>query len=196
MTRDKLEEVLKEKGEASFVEEQLLKGRPWIFASDDLYKEWLTRVSTELSLLKESIRIVGSAATGFSLSPLKPARPFREKANGPLKASDVDLALIDPSCFIRAWEQIVDLDRRRSRSVNDVVRCGVYWGFLSDFNVPPNTDPARKILKAKAVAGRTPPLRGRTINVRVYRRLDDLRGYHVSSLRSLRIELRGKRYED
>ena len=82
-------------------------------------------------------------------------------------------------------------DRLRSRFVDDALRCGVYWGFLSDFNVPSNTDPARKILKAKAVAGRTPPLRGRTINVRVYRRLHDLRGYHLSSLRSLRKELRG-----
>jgi hypothetical protein len=56
-------------------------------------------------------------------------------------------------------------------------------------NIPRNTEPARVVLSAMSVAGRSPPLRGYRIRTRVYRRFEDLREYHVSSLRQLRARL-------
>jgi len=66
------------------------------------------------------------------------------------------------------------------------IRIDIYWGLVGQQSLPRNTEPARMLLTAMSVAGRLPPLRGYRIRSRVYRRLDDLRAYHTTSLRQLR----------
>jgi hypothetical protein len=150
-------------------------------------------VSEVLGIGRGNIRIVGSAATGYSLSPLKPCRPFREASILGEAQSDIDIALIDPNLFTAVWDEIVARDRARhlggTDDTRDRIRFEIYHGLVGQQNIPRNTEPARVVLSAMSVAGRSPPLRGYRIRTRVYRRFEDLREYHVSSLRQLRARL-------
>ena len=170
-----------------------LVGVPWIFDADDRYDAWRRYVAAAIAVDPDAIRIVGSAAIGFSLSPWKPGRPFRRTSSLGTEASDIDIALIDPNLFSAAWDTIVRLDRERRLGGTDEsrnsIRVDVYWGLVGQQRVPRNTEAARVLLTAMSVAGRLPPLRGYRIRSRVYRRLEDLRWYHVNSLRLLRAEL-------
>ena len=176
------------------MDREILERRPWIFDAVESYQAWRTSVASQLGVEPDNVRIVGSAATGFSLSPLKPGRPFRrlENAAGG-QTSDIDIALIAPSLFVVAWETILYLDRRHRLGIAQgalgKIRLDVYWGLVGQQSLPRNTDPARSILSAMSVAGRMPPLRGYPIRCRIYRRVEDLRAYHTDSLRQLRQEL-------
>ena len=140
-----------------------------------------------------SVLIVGSAATGFSLSPLKPGRSFRQLPSASGQTSDIDVALVDTKLFSTAWDTIISLDRSGRLGVRgdakSKIRLDVYWGLVGQYSVPHNTDAARRIRSAMTVAARVPPLRGYPVRCRVYRRVEDLRSYHTDSLRQLRREL-------
>lgn len=193
MTKDELRNLIGRYADVEFVDQEIFARRPWIFAEDEAYSAWQASVATELALGPKSIRIVGSAATGFSLSPLKPGRPFRTAPDAFGRTSDIDIALIDPNLFAEAWNTIVSFDRVRGlgKMGEDLkkIRVDVYWGLVAQYSVPRNTNPARKFSTAIMVIGRRPPLRGYVVRCRVYRRIEDLRAYHVSSLRQLRAEL-------
>jgi hypothetical protein len=193
MTRDELRSLLNSQTDSEFVEHEILNRRPWIFDTDEAYRSWRVIVSSELGLGPDHVRIVGSAATGFSLSPLKPGRPFRQLPGVQGQTSDIDIALIDTNLFATAWDIIVSFDRARrlglSEDARAKVRLDVYWGLVGQYSLPPNTDPARRVRTVRAAAGRMPPLRGYPIRCRVYRRVEDLLAYHTDSLRQLRREL-------
>ena len=65
MTVDELGRLLAHHGEVSFVEDQLLGRRPWIFTSDDLYKEWLTTVAKELAFAEREYKDRGERGNRF-----------------------------------------------------------------------------------------------------------------------------------
>ena len=69
------------------------------------------------------------------------------------------------------------------------MRVDVYWGVVGQRSLPSNTGPARQVLTAVSVATRTPPIRGHIVRCRIYRRKEDLKAYHIDSLRQLRVEL-------
>jgi hypothetical protein len=192
MTKDELKGLLDGRTNDEFVDREILSRRPWIFGSDEEYTAWCAAVSGALEIQGQYIRIVGSAATGYSLSPLKAGRPFRRLDEG--RASDIDVAFMNDELFEDAWNTIVAFDRQRrlgwmSTDERTKTRVDIYWGVVAHKNLPINTDPARRILTAVSVATRMPPIRGHIVRCRVYRREEDLRAYHVVSLRQLRAEL-------
>jgi hypothetical protein len=193
MTRAELRAALNSCGDGEFVDRELLGRRPWIFETAEIYRAWQVSVAKEIDVVPDNIRIVGSAATGYSLSPLKPGRAFRRLKTSNEQTSDIDIALVAPSLFVAAWETIVYLDRSRRLGVGfemvSKIRLDIYWGLVALHSLPLNTDPARSVAGAMNVAGRMPPLRGYPIRCRVYRRVEDLRAYHVNSVRQLRQEL-------
>src|SRR5258708_25720991 len=99
MTRGELKALLEAQTDGEFVDDRILAVCPWIFAMAADYDKWRRLLADELALQPESIRIVGSAATGFSLSPHKPGRPFRRVTGESSQSSDIDLALMDQSLF-------------------------------------------------------------------------------------------------
>lgn len=193
MTRDELRAFLQGRTNHDLVDAEIFRSFPWIFKSQEEYEKWLESIAKETALNRDSIRIVGSAATGFSLSPLKPGRPFRKDAAPGKPPSDIDVALLDGELFDLAWEAILRLDRKgRLHGTDDSrsrIRTEVYWGLVGFQNVPSNTDVARRILGVTSALGRQAPLRGYPVKCRIYRRLEDLHAYHVSSLKRLRTEL-------
>jgi len=195
MTREDLRLLLGVRADSDFVEHEILGRRPWIFAADEPYRRWRESVGSSLGLARESVWIVGSAATGYSLSPYKPGRPFRA-LGGPeettAETSDIDIAIVAPELFLLAWETILSFDRKRllgGAEYRGKIRLDVYWGLVGSKTIPRNTGPARSVMTAMAAAGRIPPIRGYPLTCRIYRRLEDLRAYHENSLRSLRTEL-------
>jgi hypothetical protein len=193
MTRQELRRLLSAQSETEFTDGQLLGRCPWIFDASETYDAWRSSVAETLSIEPGSIRIVGSAATGFSLSPQKPGRPFRRTSSLNTVASDIDIALIHPNLFAMAWDTIIRFDREHklggTEERRNTIRVNVYWGLVGQRTLPRNTEPARMLLTAMSVAGRLPPLRGYRIQSRIYRRMEDLRAYHISSLRQLRLVL-------
>jgi len=193
MTRGELRSLLNSRTDSEFVQNEILNRRPWIFDTDEAYRSWRASVSDELGTEPDRVRIVGSAATGFSLSPLKPGRPFRQLPGVHGRTSDIDIALVDTNLFFTAWDVILFYDRGRrlssSMEARARIRLDVYWGLVGHLSLPRNTEPARRVLTVMTVAGRVPPLRGYPIRCRVYRRIEDLLAYHIDSLRQLRKEL-------
>src|SRR5262249_55934440 len=111
MTRDQLKKLLANRKNDEFVDTEIINRRPWIFTSDDEHASWSGAVAAALQLDKDRIHIVGSAATGYSLSPYKAGRPFKKVGSGVL-ASDIDLAITSAELFEDAWNTIIAFDRR------------------------------------------------------------------------------------
>jgi hypothetical protein len=166
---------------------------PWIFAEKETaHRNWQTQVAQALGIQPEDVRIVGSAATGFSISPLKLGRAFRAASTYGGSCSDVDIAFVSEQFFTSAWNDMVRLERSgpiRSGEERSKIRQDIYWGHIYQRNVPHNTPSARKLLTSMAIAGREPPLRGYKVACRVYRRYEDLQSYTANSIRQVRNEL-------
>lgn len=194
MTREDLKQLLASHSDEAFLRQYLFDSAPWIMQRDaSVFESWRAGVLSEIQLPDASLHIVGSAATGFSLSPYKPGREFRPLRPDFADASDIDLALVSSGLFTQCWESLLHHDRRRALRLTsdgiDRMRQDVYFGFVNDKILPKNTPAARATQSVAIAAGRKPPLRGHRVSIRVYRRFEDLEGYHRSSLRSLRAEL-------
>jgi hypothetical protein len=188
-----------------FVHTRLFSGVPWIFDGDDAaFRAWREAVASAAALELDGVHLVGSAATGFSLSPLKAGRPFRRVAVGNA-GSDIDVAIVDDGLFMKAWEALVASDRfgrlgrqlagrvSQDNSIRDELdrlRCYVYWGLIPHYVSLPGTEMARRLRMLAAATSRLKPFVGHRVSVRVYRRREDLVGYHLASARSLHRSLR------
>jgi hypothetical protein len=194
MTPEELQIHFGTRTNQEIIQSELLERVPWIFESSEPFHAWRNQVSTELNMSATSILIVGSAATGFSLSPHKPGRAFRRPNDPSGRPSDIDVALVDAALFTDAWNAVVRYDRTWQRLGTDEeeekLRRDVYWGAISAKAVPRNTDPARTLLRLAAASGASASLRGYPVRSRVYRRFEDLREYHLQSIRTLRRTLR------
>ena len=65
----------------------------------DFFKEI---VSTHLGINFHSMQIVGSAKTGYSLSPKKVLQPFHNRDSG-MDSSDIDIAVISERLYLHFW---------------------------------------------------------------------------------------------
>ncbi len=177
-----------------FIQTRLLNAVPWIFKGNvEAFREWRRGITREAALQEDAVFVVGSAAVGFSLSPMKPGRPFQVVGLA-RQASDIDIAIVDDRLFEQCWNTLVRYDRVRAlgaflaRPIPQTVekmRLDVYWGTVSHSNAVPGTDEARRLRLLFAATSRRPPFLGHEPRARVYRRLDDLISYHEASLRQL-----------
>ena len=68
----------------------------------DYFKEI---VSSYFGISFHSLQIVGSAKTGYSLSPQKVLRPFHDEIPGE-PSSDIDIAVISEKLFLGFWDKL------------------------------------------------------------------------------------------
>lgn len=182
-----IQERLAQRGYREVADKAVLNRRPWMFGTDNDYDTWKAFIKTVLGDATVEIKIVGSAATGFSLHPDKAGRPFRA-LGGPEKSSDIDIAIVDARLFKVAWDAVVEADRLISFGGSEDakrMRRNVYNGFLASRWVPDRTSAAQWLLRIEAAINRAPPFRGYPLRFRAYRRLVDLYAYHTLSLRQL-----------
>lgn len=192
MTADDVLALISAAGtDEAFVDKAIINATPWIFGGDaGSFAAWRGAVARDLRARTADVFIVGSAATGYSLSPANPGRPFRPLTGAPTSASDIDLALVSPALFEEAWKLLVLFDRRGSLRIGSDdrqrMRAGVYWGRIEQRSVPLGTDAARRLAVAAGAVTRREPTVGYSVSIRVYRVFADLRGYQASCIRSLR----------
>ena len=111
VTQDILKEDLLTLEAKAFYLKHIVKSHNWYFSeylhvpSDeivdkmDFFKEI---VSTHLGINFHSMQIVGSAKTGYSLSPKKVLQPFHNRDSG-MDSSDIDIALISERLYLHFW---------------------------------------------------------------------------------------------
>ncbi len=193
-----------------FVEANLLSRTPWIFQGNvTLFHNWRQAAARAAGINDDDIYLVGSAATGYSLSPLKLGKVFRHAKPGERYPSDLDIAIVNPGLFVTAWNILLRFDRvgslrkliRETQNFSleelhtDIqqMRWNVYWGAISDQHVVSNTNVARVLRSLFSATTRTQPFIGHGPKARIYRRREDLVGYHEQSLQQTKEALYKRR---
>src|SRR5688572_10700711 len=105
----------------TFVQNEIVGGRPAIFSADEDNERFQKTVALGLGIAgaEADILIVGSARTGFSLNPERFLSPFGEK-------SDIDVAIVHSDLFDDAWRTMLAWDyltmKNRSRPEKEWLR--------------------------------------------------------------------------
>ena len=169
----------------------IVSSAPWIVSRFELEAAWTRPVVAKLAgegFPNVGVHVVGSGAVGFSLSPTKMGSGFRELGSH-AHPSDIDLAVVSPALFTRAWDEVLQEDYVAPRVVNGSVRSSVYWGRIDHPKLPSRTK-IRPVLRSGLDAlQRSGRLKGYKMTVRMYRRTEDLRAYLEWSMRRLLKEL-------
>ncbi len=176
---------VQEQDAATFCSHHVLDRVPWLFDEDrSLYIEWKSQLAAGLRVDPYEICVVGSAATGISLSPSKDLRLFTEK-------SDIDVAVISTYHFDSAWRTLRDLGARaafvsrRQRDGIDRHRSGlIFDGCIGTDKILGLLDYGPAWRNALASAARLRPTEGRKVKARVYRDFDALRAYQIRGAKS------------
>jgi hypothetical protein len=113
------------------VEREVIDRDPFAFASDmDHYSAVQTYLKKSLKTESNSVLLVGSGATGYSIAPDNFARPFHAR-------SDFDFAIISPKLFDQAWSELLKwghpirhrVPQEAQNWFNDR-RDEIFWGWL------------------------------------------------------------------
>jgi hypothetical protein len=172
----------------------ILERLPYTFDSKEQYFHWRHMLAEGLQVDPRDILLVGSAATGRSLSALKQFSIFH-------KRSDVDIAIISLMYFDRAWqwfrqaspallgfdtEQLRLFKQHRQAYIFDgMIAANVFLSYL-----PFGSEWNRELQRSEQYL--PPRLQGRVLSVRIYRDGDALRKMQLKALLSYQTYLRVK----
>ena len=160
---------------------------PYVFGANvTAYAHWRYELSAQIDVDPSNIKVVGSAATGFSLNPQKGYKRF--DAN-----SDVDVAIVSHYYFEEAWRYmrnlgtgLYGLPMRAKHAIQKHQSGYVYWGTVA-------TDMFLEYLpfgidwaKALSSSSRNMWICNRTVNARIYRDYESLSSYTEQGLAKLR----------
>lgn len=128
--RRKIEEFKEELSDINnsvedIINKHLLSGTPYIF-SDDNNKFFALKkdIANFFEVNQTKVYVIGSAKLGFSIAPRKRYKPFDLD-------SDIDVAIIDETTFIRYWKKLYQFNIEiRAKSINDEK---IYREFLEYF---------------------------------------------------------------
>ncbi|MFI7694220.1 hypothetical protein ACIBQ6_34515 [Nonomuraea sp. NPDC049655] len=85
-----------------FVTARLFDGTPAVWPQELKYIKWRHLVAAELGVDPMAVQLVGSARLGYSMNPTKNFRKFHE-------GSDLDIAVISPELFEKAWGELREM---------------------------------------------------------------------------------------
>lgn len=198
------ERIKNERPEA-VVESSILTGSVRVFGEKDTeYSAVLKKhLADELKIPEASVLVVGSAKTGFSLSPKKFPNVFSDE-------SDVDVAVVSAELFDRLWLALVRVsyfawwakaNRKIVENLRDL-RKGVAYGHMMPAACQvrdPITLRTDRELSTVAVAwarafrgmGRYEPFFSHNVKGRLYRSYDHALAYHAQGIEQVRQQLRG-----
>lgn len=204
VTHDEFRTLIERGQFESVVRDHLLDGVPWYFRDDEpLYAQFRAHFVAGLGVAAEEVRLVGSACTGFSLSPDAFPRSFHE-------GSDLDVVVVSPTLFDTAWLSLVRWGHPRRFTLPATERQWIagrqgeiFWGWLrperlnfTGLRFPRDLRAVRDVKAAwfgtfRSVGTGFPgtDLATREVSGRLYRSWDHLVCYQAESLRRLRYEL-------
>lgn len=157
----------------------------------DYFKEI---VSSYFGVSFHSLQIVGSAKTGYSLSPQKVLRPFHDEIPGE-PSSDIDIAVISEKLFLGFWDKLRKVKGiwYNKRYYNHLTE-SIFRGYINEKDVlriegicedwMALIDPVNMALQDKL--GFIHP-----ITYRLYRNWDDLEEYQIAGISKAQKALEG-----
>jgi hypothetical protein len=158
---------------------------PFVFDEDwELYRAWKRKLSRLIEVDPLNIKIIGSAAIGFSLNPHKNFKAFTDE-------SDIDVAVISEHHFAVSWRalralKLPDVRNYKDREAIKEHRTNyIYWGTIATDRVLPYLPFVRPWTEALAAMAGESPTEERDIKIRLYRDYEALRSYHMSGLEVL-----------
>jgi len=201
-------EILLEEPLDQVVTRYVFGGEPYVFRrTPAAFRLLRGHLCARLGLAEENIVIVGSAKTGFSLSPSSFPRRFTD-------ASDIDVVVVDQTLFDRIWLTILRWHYPRRRARLDGVDWKwkrdrtdeLYWGwFFPDgmrfkgLSFPEALKPLRDISSAWFDAFRSlsafPEFAVWEVSGKLYRTWDHALEYHVDGLRQIKERIQGSEGE-
>jgi|GEM_PF-727769 len=169
------------------VQKWLVDRVPFVFDANWVkYVKWKSSLSSKIFVDGKAIVIIGSASTGFSLSPTKNFRKFDDK-------SDIDIAIISAHHFELAWHAIRTLGAKDHRlnpaqrsSLEDHRKRLIYWGAFDTKHLLAKLPFRKDWFEAFENMTSLDPTRDREINARIYRNFESLTAYHVNNFTELR----------
>ncbi len=202
---DKLMEDLLTLEPSAFYLKHIVKSHNWYFSSylhipqDEIVDKmdyFNEIVSSSLKINFHSLQIVGSAKTGYSLSPRNVLRPFHEQAPD-TKSSDIDIAIVSERLYLKFWSELRQVKGiQYDQYYYNHLTASIFRGFINDKDLlkikgpreewEDMTAPINVLLQDKL--GFEHP-----ITYRLYRSWDDLEEYQIIGISKARAALEGKK---
>lgn len=130
MDSNELQETIKSRG-SKFVYNQVLLSEDVYFLRERhkadahrIYHEIKMEVSETLDVPVKNVAIVGSAKTGYSLTPGRNYSPFSEK-------SDIDLVIVSDNLFRDLWERKLNYVNSATGQQYSAVAKNIFRHFIS-----------------------------------------------------------------
>lgn len=149
----------------------------------DYFKEI---VSTHFKINFHNVQIIGSAKTGYSLSPQKLLKPFHE-SNEKLKlqSSDIDIAIISNKLYNFYWDKLRQVRRMRTIHYYNRIVSSIFRGFINDkdlLNISETKDTWMKVMNPVNIELQDNLGFIHPITYRLYRSWTDLEEYQIDSI--------------
>lgn len=159
----------------------------------DYFKEV---VSKNMGISFHSSQIVGSAKTGFSLSPKKPLKPFHD-ADGSAKTSDIDVAIVSSKLYEELWALLRKINGHRYyTNYYQQLASSVFRGYINDGSLKKFDSVREKWLERISPINMALQDNLRfvhPITYRIYRSWEDLEEYQLLGINKVRAKLEGAR---
>lgn len=170
--------------------ELLFEQVPFIFTQSwSLFRTWRRELGLAVNVDPSEIIVVGSAATGQSLSPIKAFKAFDQE-------SDVDVAIVSDHFFSEAWHHLRSVDLTldaltptQRAAIVDHQKRYIYWGCIATDRILSLMPFAIRWVAARSNLAAMPPTSDRDINFRIYKDFRALRSYQLRGLKRLRAAL-------
>jgi hypothetical protein len=174
-----------------YVSHRVIDRVPAVFRDRMSYINWKQALANGLKVDPYGVILVGSACTGFSLSPTKNFREFHAK-------SDFDVAVISDRHFDEAWRFLRDLGSEihklpfaSKRAVNSHRSGHVFDGVIATDQIVQFLPFGKTWVPILERASNDAPANGRPVKVRLYRDLFALRSYQRRGVEEARARLIG-----
>jgi hypothetical protein len=167
-TRAAFLEALRLENPKAFVENHFFDRIPAIFGENrSKFTFWKRSLGERIEVDPACITVVGSAATGVSLNPVKNFKLFDDQ-------SDVDVAIISPYHFAIGWRYLrmngarrLRVDHRTRNAWDDHAKHYIYWGTLATDRLLGVLPFGVQWLAAKSAMATMDPTAGRSVNLRI-----------------------------
>ena len=186
-----------------FYLKHIVKSRNWYFSDYlcvpqneiidkmDFFKEI---VSSNLKINFHSLQMVGSAKTGYSLSPKKVLRPFHNE-DTINESSDIDIAIISEKLFSEFWTKLRQTQGLHYQHYYRYITSSIFRGYINDKNIQ-KIDGLREEWD-EMVAPINMALQDKLrfehpITYRIYRSWEDLEEYQMLGIAKAKIALEEK----
>lgn len=181
---------LRTEAAVDFASRYLLDRVPWLFFDRSQYIAWKAELAADLEVDPYMVIVVGSAATGYSLSPTKNFSAFGQR-------SDIDVAVVSQRHFDEAWRWLRELGPVKLLTKGTVEHEMLSWHRRNlVFDGAIETNKLLSLLPFGPTwatglgrAGKREPTVGRPVKVRLYRDFESLRQYHVAGINELKMQI-------